>query len=145
VLTATWTITVAQPPEVVFDFVADLHNEPRFNPDASNVVQKTPGPIGLGTVFEEDFNRVGHMVTTIDRYERPSAIGFDARNSKVDALVRFGFADADGGAATEVSCTIELTMKGMMRLGERAMAPAIRREIETTRGPMLKSALESAD
>jgi Polyketide cyclase / dehydrase and lipid transport len=133
---------VARPPEVVFDFVADLENEPRFNPDASNVVQKTPGPIGLGTVFEEDFKRVGHYVTTVDRYERPTSLGFDARNSKVDARVRFEFASADGGAATDVSCTLELTMKGLMRLGERAMAPAIRKEIEGTRGPMLKSALE---
>jgi hypothetical protein len=145
VVTATWKVTVARPPEAVFDFVADLNNEPRSNPDVSNVVQTTPGPVGLGTVFEQDFKRVGHYVTTIDRYERPSSLGFDARNAKVDVLVRFEFASADGGAATEVSCAIDLTMKGMMRLGERAMAPAIRREIESTRGPMLKAALETSD
>jgi hypothetical protein len=138
---ADWQITVERPVEEVFDFVADLHNEPQFNPDASNIVKKTDGAIGLGTVFEEDYKRVGRYLTTIDVYQRPTELGFDARNPKADALVRFHLAP-QGPSATSVSCTVELTMKGPMRFAEPLMAPMIRKQIESTRGPMLKSALD---
>ena len=68
---ADWQITIKRPADEVFDFVADLRNESQFNPDASNIVQKTDGTIGLGTAFEEDFKRIGRYVTTIDIYQRP--------------------------------------------------------------------------
>jgi uncharacterized protein YndB with AHSA1/START domain len=141
VIRAAWTERIERPPETVFDYVADLDHEPEWNPDASNVVRTTPGEIGLGTVWEEDFRRVGHYVTTIDRYERPRELSFDARNPRTDAHVSFSFAPA-GRDATEVSCVVELTMKGPMRLFESLLAGTIRRQIESSRGPKLKQALE---
>ena len=141
VITAHWQTGIERPVEEVFDYVADLKNEPTWNPDASNVVQTSDGPVGLGTTWEENFARVGHYVTTIDAYERPTTLGFDARNPKTDAVVRFRF-EPQGDAAADVCCVVELTMKGAMRLFEPLMAPMIRRQIEQTRGPMLKKALE---
>jgi hypothetical protein len=126
----------------VFDFVADLRNEPQFNPDASDVQQLTPGPIGLGTVYAETFRGLGQYRTTIDHFERPTALGFAARHPRADANVEFRFTPA-GESATDVSCTVGLRMKGAMRLAEPAMAPTIRKQIEHSRGPMLKQALES--
>ena len=76
---ADWQMTVERPADEVFDFVADLHNEPQFNADASNIVKKTDGAIGLGTVFEEDYKRVGRYLTKIDVYQRPTELGFDAQ------------------------------------------------------------------
>ncbi len=139
---AAWQIRIARPPEQVFDFVADLRNEPQFNPDASNIVQESPGQIGLGTVYTEDFKRIGSFRTTIDRFDRPGALGFDARNPKADANVQFTFR-AVGEGETEVGCTVSLTMKGGMRLMEPLMRSRVRRQIEQTRGPMLKRAVES--
>ncbi len=138
---ASWQIRIERPAGEIFDFVADLRNEPQFNPDASNIEQQTPGPIGLGTVYTKDFKRIGRYETTIDVYEPPSSLGFDARNPKTDALVRFPF-EPQGEAATGVSCVVELTMKGAMRILEPLMAPMIRRQIEQSRGPLLKRALE---
>ena len=139
---ASWSIVVDRPPDAVFDYVSDLRYEPQWNPAASNVVQRTPGEIGSGTMWEEDYARVGHYVTTIDRFDRPRELGFDARNPKTDALVRFHFAPR-GESQTEVSCQVELTMKGAMRIAEPALAPLVRREIEKNRGPMLKRAVEA--
>ncbi len=107
--------------------------------DASNVTPVSPGPVGLGTVWEEDFARVGHHVTTIDAYERPSVLSFDARNPRTDAHVRFDFATA-GEEATGVSCVVELTMKGGMRLLEPLLAPKIRKQIERDRPASLSRA-----
>jgi hypothetical protein len=142
VISASWQIEVARTPEDVFDFVSDLSNEPKFNPDASNIVKQSDGPIGLGTVYTEDFRRIGAYTTTIDRFERPSELGFDARNPKCDALVRFTFAPAGEGSTT-VGCTVELTFKGAMKFMGGMMSGTIRKEIEEKRGPMLKAALES--
>jgi Polyketide cyclase / dehydrase and lipid transport len=136
-----WQIRIERSADEIFDFVADLHNEPQFNPDASNIVRKTDGPIGRGTVYEEDFKRIGHYVTTIDVYDRPHRVGFDARNPRTDAVVRFRF-DSNGPTTTDVTCELELTMKGFMRFLEPLMAPTIRKQITSTRGPMLKAALE---
>jgi hypothetical protein len=52
-----------------------------------------------------------------------------------------GFAAA-GDGATDVSCTVELTMKGPTRLFEPLLRRTIRRQIESSRGPLLKKALE---
>ena len=136
---ASWQTRIARPPEEVFDYLADLDNEPEWNPDASNVTRISPGPVGLGTVWEEDFARVGHYVTTIDAYERPSVLGFDAKNPRTEAHVRFDFAP-DGGDATSVSCVVELTMKGGMRLLEPLLAPLIRKQIERDRPASLSRA-----
>jgi len=141
-ISASWSIEVARPPEEAFDFVSDLSNEPKFNPDASNVVKQSDGLIGLGTVYTEDVKRVGAFTTTIDRFERPRDLGFDARNPKCDALVRFSFAPAAEGSTT-VGCTVELTFKGAMKFMGGMMSGTIRKEIEEKRGPMLKAALES--
>jgi uncharacterized protein YndB with AHSA1/START domain len=137
---ASWQTRIERPVEEVFDYMADLANEPEWNPDASNVVRVSPGPVGLGTVWEEDFRRVGHYVTTIDAYERPSVLSFDARNPRTDAHVRFEFTP-DGDAAARVSCVVELTMKGGMRLLEPLLAPMIRRQIERERPASLRRAL----
>jgi hypothetical protein len=141
-ITARWSIRVHRPAEQVFDFVADLRNEPRFNPDAADVRRETPGPVSLGTVYTEHLRGVGSYRTTVDRYERPSQLGFDARNPRTDALVRFRFTPR-GERETDVSCIVQLRMRGAMRLLEPPMRPIIRRRIERTRGPMLKQAVES--
>ena len=142
VITASWQIEIARPVGEVFDYVADLSNEPEWNPGASNVVQQTPGGVGVGTVFEEDFKGGGHYITKVDIYEPPSRVGFDARNPRTDVLVRFDFS-ARGTNATLVGCIMQLTMKGVFRLIEPLAGPLIRREIQHSRGPGLKAALEN--
>ena len=90
--------------------------------------------------WEEDFARVGHYVTRIDRYERPSTLAFDARNPRTDAYVTFSFAPA-GDAATDVACELTLTMHGFMRVVEPLLRSTIRRQMETARPRTLVAAL----
>ena len=141
-ITASWQTRIERPLEHVFDYVADLKNEPHWNSDASNVVQMSDGPVGLGTEWEEDFARVGHYVTKLAQYERPSELAFDARNPRTDAFVAFRFAPA-GDGATDVSCDVRLTMKGFMRLLEPLLTPMIKRQIESARPESLRDALST--
>ena len=139
---ATSSIHVARPPEHCFDFIADLHNEPAFNPDASDIVKTTPGPIGLGTVYTETVKPLGHFEVEIDRYERPRILGFDARNGKAHIPVRFEFEPAGGG--TELHVDLEMHFRGPVRLLEPIMRPMVRRIYEKQRKPKLKAALEAS-
>ncbi len=141
-ISASWQIQIDKPADEVFDFVADLNYEPKWNPEATNIVKKTEGEVGLGTVYTEDFARIGMCTTTIDVFDRPADLGFDARNPKCDALVRFHFVPAGEGATT-VSCNVDLTFKGTMKLIAPLMAGKVRKSIETERGPALKNAVEA--
>ena len=141
-ISASWQIEIGRPAEEIFDYIADLDHEPEWNPDASNIVKKTDGEIGLGTVYTEDFARIGMCTSTIDVFDRPSELGFDARNPKCDAVVRFHFAPS-GEGSTAVSCDVDLTFKGAMKLFAPLMAGKIRKGIETERGPALKAAAEA--
>ena len=139
---ATGRVSVDRPAEEVFDFVADLENEPEFNPDASNIRKTTDGPIGLGTTYEEDVKPLGHFVVRIHEYERPTLLGFDARNPRADIRVLFRFTPR--GAATDVAAEIEMAMKGPLRLLEPILRPMVQRMYDRKRGPMLKQAVERA-
>jgi carbon monoxide dehydrogenase subunit G len=139
---AQGSIEVARRPEACFDYIADLHNEPEFNPDASNIVKTTEGPIGLGTVYTETVKPLGHFEVRIDRYERPTLLGFDARNRRATIPVRFRFTPE--GEGTRVDVEIEMEFHGALRLLEPMMRPLVKRMYERKRGPMLKRAIEAA-
>ena len=44
-------LDIAAPAEKVFDFVVDVRNEPRWNPQMLHAEMLTPEPIGAGTTF----------------------------------------------------------------------------------------------
>jgi hypothetical protein len=118
VIRAGWQIRIERPIQQVFDYVADPAHASVWSTDA------------------------GRYELTRDLCEPPSELGFLARNSKAEALVRFHF-EAAGDAATDVSCEVELTFKGMLRALEPVMAAVARRGVEQSRGPALKAALEA--
>jgi carbon monoxide dehydrogenase subunit G len=142
VIRAGGSIRVDRPVEEVFDFVADLDNEPRFNPDASNIRKTSDGPIGLGTTYEEDVKPLGHFLVRIHEYDRPRLLGFDARNPRADITVRFRFTPS-GDAATDVAVEMEMRTKGALRALEPVLRPLVERMYERKRAPMLKRALET--
>ena len=140
-ITFAGELEIARSREDVFDFLANLDNEPLYNTDASNIRKVTDGPIGLGTVYEEDFRRIGHFRTTIDEYERPSALTFDARSARMDVVVRFRLTEPTPGK-THMRVEYDMKPKGALRL----MSPVFRMGgpgmFEKKRAPGLKRALE---
>ena len=136
-----WSERVDRPSAEVFDYLADLDNESDWNPDASNAVRTSPEPIGRGAVWEQDFRRAGHVISTIEEFDPPRRLAFRVASPELDAEVRYEFT-ADGENATVVSCTIELTAKGLRRMLERLRWRGYRRRLERSRGQQLKRALE---
>ena len=63
---------IARPPETVFDFFADLRNEPQWNEGHVRDVKMTSAPpIGRGTTFEGSHPGFGTATWTLVEYDRP--------------------------------------------------------------------------
>ena len=87
-------LTIDRPVTVVFDFVADQTNEPRYNPAMVRAVKATPGPIGKGTTFSSAIRsgrRTAEMVIEFTGYDRPGRLTSHTtmRQAEIDYVLSF--------------------------------------------------------
>jgi uncharacterized protein YndB with AHSA1/START domain len=81
----TNTIEIAVPPEAVFDYMTDLRNEPRWNPQMVRVENVTTGDVGRGTRFRVRFRRgVGEAVIEHTAFDRPRSWSSLSRSPLLD-------------------------------------------------------------
>ncbi len=74
---------IERPVELVFDFVADERNEPRFNPRMVSVELLSPGPIGAGSRFLAESRMMGgafEVTVEYTHFERPRLLGSKSRS-----------------------------------------------------------------
>ncbi len=64
-------IEIARTPEDVFDYLSDLGNEVRWNPDCVSIEQLTDGPVGVGTRFRAKWKQGPVVFPEVTAYERP--------------------------------------------------------------------------
>ena len=64
-------IEIARTPEDVFDYLSDLGNEVRWNPDCLSMEQLTDGPVGVGTRFRAKWKQGPVIFAEVTAYERP--------------------------------------------------------------------------
>lgn len=75
VVVAEHETQIKRPREIVFDFFADLRNEPEWNHGHVRDVSMTSAPpIGLGTTFEGKHPGFGKATWKLVEYERPQHI-----------------------------------------------------------------------
>ena len=80
-------ITIARPVDVVFDYVADQTNEPRYNPAMVRAEKETTGPIGKGTRFASTVRSAGRtadMLIETTAYDRPRLLSSTTRMEQMD-------------------------------------------------------------
>ena len=65
------SIEIARTPEDVFDYLSDLGNEVRWNPDCVSMEQLTDGPVGVGTRFRAKWKQGPVIFPEVTAYERP--------------------------------------------------------------------------
>jgi hypothetical protein len=70
-VTAEVRVFVAREARTVFDFFADLRNEPQYNGQVAGIVKTSPGPIGPNTAFEGSHRGLGRVTWRLSEYERP--------------------------------------------------------------------------
>jgi uncharacterized protein YndB with AHSA1/START domain len=124
-------IVIKRPPEVVFDFVADERNEPRFNPQMLRAEQVSPGPIGLGTRFRAEVtSRSGpvEMVIAFTAFERPRRLASSTRMAAMDIRGTLTFEPVPEG--TRMGWHWELAPRGLVKLLTPLVARLGRRQEE---------------
>lgn len=73
-VTARVRIFIPREQEVVFDYFADLRNEPRYNRQVSGIRKTSPGLIGQDTTFEGSHLGLGRVSWRLSGYERPARV-----------------------------------------------------------------------
>ncbi|HEX6760514.1 MAG TPA: SRPBCC family protein [Propionibacteriaceae bacterium] len=71
-------ILINRPVEQVLDYVADLCNEPIYNPRMLQSEKITEGPIGVGTRFRatsRSGRRTTEMLIEVTEFQRPRRLG----------------------------------------------------------------------
>ncbi len=111
------SIVINRPPEDVFDFVADEHNEPRYNPGMVHVEKLTPEPVGVGTRWRTTLETRGHpirMDVEVTEHARPTRLG--TRSTLSTAEITGGLTFTPHPSGTRMSWSWQLRPMGVLRL-----------------------------
>ncbi len=65
------SVDIARAPEDVFDYLADVRNEPHWNPDCEWAESASDGPIGVGSRFRAKWRQGPAIDTEITAFRRP--------------------------------------------------------------------------
>jgi len=139
------SISIEQPVEVVFDEVADIRNEPTYNPNMISAELKTEEPIGKGSEF---FAKVKSRNDTMDisitytEFRKSEYIGSQTISDNMVVNGGLTFSSSDNGTLLEWEWDVRL--RGNLKL----FTPLIsilgnRQENEIWQG--LKAKLEKRD
>src|SRR5690348_8789367 len=117
-LEATGAVRIARSPEVVFDYLADARNEPKWLPGATDLRLTSAEPVGAGSTFEGTYARAGRVRLSVTRAERPTVLVIhgDGRSLSFDDEIRLA---PDGAGGSELNATMRTQPRGLFRL----MAP----------------------
>jgi hypothetical protein len=69
-------VEIARPIEEVFDFVSDMRNELKWNPDVESMEKITEGPVGLGTRFNAKWHTSPQLMTERTNFHRPTSFSY---------------------------------------------------------------------
>ena len=133
-------MTFRQPPEEVFDYIADCRNEPSWHPDAISVEKTSDGPVALGTRFVSRYRKIGSQDYEIVEYERPSrlAVDYEAKGAHFHG----GYTLSPSGGGTAVSVRGGGQLKGLWRLFTPLARASMKRE-QARWGEWLQRGLDS--
>ncbi|MGE5193528.1 MAG: SRPBCC family protein [Deltaproteobacteria bacterium] len=136
-------IIINRPAEVVFDFVADERNEPRYNPRMLRAEQISEGPIGMGTQFQTELktmSRTMPMVVEFTGFDRPQRLASVTHSAMMETEGALTFEAVTAG--TRMRWSWDVRPRGAMRALTPFVAAIGRRQEQRIWGA-LKRLLES--
>jgi uncharacterized protein YndB with AHSA1/START domain len=125
----TVSVTAALPIDTVFAYFTDFRNENEWNVVAHDVEQVTPGPIGVGTRFVGDYDRMGRMEYEVEEYRPPTWAAVRGSSKRFSWESTFTFSESEGG--TRVVCTMDPHPKGLLKALTPLMSGVIRKQMRT--------------
>lgn len=130
------SVQVDLPVETVFDYFMDFRNENEWNVVAHDVEMTTPAPIGVGSRFRGQYDRMGQMEYEVKELDRPryARVRGNARMFAWDSTFTF----TEQSAGTHVECTMDPQPKGPLRLLKPLMAGSIEKQMRRGLGSLTK-------
>jgi uncharacterized protein YndB with AHSA1/START domain len=122
---AAATIEIACPPEQVFDTLADMRNETRWNSGVSLAELRSDEPVARDSRFDVVNNKTPYDVT-LETCDRPSLLVFEAAG-KPDVTITYTLTPSTAG--TELSGELVFRPKGLLVAVFAVLAPVIRRSV----------------
>jgi carbon monoxide dehydrogenase subunit G len=113
------TVHTSTPLEACWKYLSDFSNTTEWDPGTVSCRQTTPGPIGVGTEFEnvstfrDRTTTLQYQVTTFDPHRR---LVLEGQNKTVTSVDDLTF--APDGQGTEVVYTAHFTFHGLAKLAE---------------------------
>ena len=110
-------ILIDRPVDVVFDYVADQSNEPRYNPQMVRAEKITAGPVRKGTQFRSAVasrGRTAEMLIECTGYDRPALFATTTTMAQADISYTLRFEPVAAG--TRMRWSGQVRPKGAVRL-----------------------------
>ncbi len=121
------TFDLDHPPEAVFDYVADVRNELKWQHDLRRADKVTDGPVGEGTVFDADYRLFGPMRLELRDVRRPEHLVFVGDGPRM--WMRFTMDVAAREDGSRVTFEIDMRPKGILRPLAPLLAVGLPREM----------------
>src|SRR5689334_22812071 len=121
----TTTTRINASPEQVFDTLADLRNDPKWNSRISSAELRSAEPVGPGSQFAI-VNGGSPYDVTVATHDRPSRLLLEA-HGKPDLTIAYTLTPAGDG--TDLESDFEFRPTGAQKLLFTLVGPVIRREI----------------
>ena len=136
----TITFDLDDPPERVFDFIADVRNELEWQKDLRRAEKTSDGPVGDGTTFDTEYRGFGRMVLTLSEYRRPEHLVFLGDGPRM--WMRFVMDVAARGSGSQVTFAIDMRPQGAFRLFTPLLSLGLPKEM-AKRPQQFREALEA--
>lgn len=135
------TFDLDHPPERVFDYVADVRNEARWQKDMLSVEMIGGGPVGERTEFDTVYRLFGPMRLVLQEYRRPTHLVFLGTGPRM--WMRFVMDVAPQAAGSQVTFGIDMRPRGVLRPLSPLLRAGLPREMAKRPG-QFRDALASA-
>jgi carbon monoxide dehydrogenase subunit G len=133
-------VEINRPPDAVFDFIADVRNEPDWNPVIKSATLVSSQPIGTGTRFDVVRKGSGLSRMTVTTFERPSDLVIQSTFRGGEYTYTAHLEPKDSG--THLHERVEMNLKGPMKLLASMIQKRLAREVPET-AERMKRAVES--
>jgi uncharacterized protein YndB with AHSA1/START domain len=131
---------IGRPVEDVFDYLADMRNEPQWLIGASDVRLESDEPIGGGSRFTGTYARAGEVRCTIIQFDRPHRLTIkgDAGGMSFEDEITLGSADG----TTQLTAVMRTQPKRLFKLVAPLMGRVIDKQFQGN-WDRLRTVLES--
>jgi len=127
-LVARGGVEINRSAEEVYDYLADMRNEPKWLPGASGVHLTTPEPIAAGSRFEGTYARAGKVLCELTDFDRPRRLTIHGEASAMSFDDTITLTAVDAG--TKLAAEMRTVPKGVFKLVAPMMSRVINKQFQ---------------